>query len=124
VKEARREFLGYLKDFTRAMDADGPFFYGEEFSMVDVAFAPWAVRLWALDYFKAGGLGIPVPGKGGEDEEVWERWRRWVRAIQERETVKKTLGEREYYLLVYKRYADNTAQSEMAKDTRAGRGVP
>jgi len=26
VKEARREFLGYLKDFTHAMDAEGPFF--------------------------------------------------------------------------------------------------
>jgi glutathione S-transferase len=53
VKEARREFLGYLKDFTHAMDAEGPSFYGRKISMPDVALAPWAVKLWILEHFKA-----------------------------------------------------------------------
>ena len=74
-----------------------------------------------LEHFKARDLGIPAPGQGSEDDKIW---RRWVGAIEEREVVKKTLGEREHYLPIYKRYADNTAQSELAKATRAGRGVP
>jgi len=69
-------------------------------------------------------LGIPAPGQGGDDDKVRKRWRRWVGAIEERQAVKKTLSKREYYLPIYKRYADNTAQSELAKATRAGRGVP
>lgn len=35
-----------------------------------------------------------------------------------------TTSEKEYYLPIYQRYADNTAQSELAKATRKGRGVP
>lgn len=92
LKEKRAEFLGYLKEFTREMDPNGPCeygvstkdvratdkicivdFLGSEFSFIDVVFAPWAVRLWVFDHFK-GGLGIPEEGKGGEDEEVWARW--------------------------------------------------
>ena len=115
--------------------------------MVDVAFAPWAVRLWVFDHFKEGGLGLPEKGKGGKDEEAWERWRVWAEAVAERESVKGTLSEREHYLPLvscdfpadpinnllagdvltfsqYQRYADDTAQSEMAKASRLGRSVP
>jgi glutathione S-transferase len=81
------------------------------------------VRLWVFDHFK-GGIGIPDEGKAGDDEEVWNRWRKWLAAIEERDSVKKTTSEKEYYLPIYQRYADNTAQSELAKATRQGRGVP
>jgi glutathione S-transferase len=105
------------------MDVSGPFFLGSDFTLVDVALAPWAVRLWVFDYFK-GGLGIPEEGRGGEDEEVWARWRRWSGAVEGRKSVRETMSEREHYLSIYKRYADDVAQSEMAKASRAGRGVP
>jgi hypothetical protein len=71
-----------------------------------------------------GGLGVPKEGEGGEDEDVWNRWRSWLNAIQSRKSVQETTSEKEYYLPIYKRYADNVAQSELAKATRAGRGVP
>lgn len=119
----RDEFLGYLEEYTKAMDPEGPFFNGKHFGAVDVALAPWAVRLWVFDHFK-GGLGIPEVGKGGEDEGVWERWRVWSRAVEGRESVVKTMSEREHYLPIYQRYAEDRAQSELAKATRAGRGVP
>ncbi|KAF2800775.1 glutathione S-transferase [Melanomma pulvis-pyrius CBS 109.77] len=124
LREKRAEFLGYLKEFAREMEGGaGPYFLGSEFSLVDVVVAPWAVRLWVFDYFK-GGLGIPGPGEGGEDEGVWERWRVWVGAVEARESVRRTLSEREFYLPIYQRYAEDRAQSELAKATRAGRGVP
>jgi glutathione S-transferase len=34
------------------------------------------------------------------------------------------MSEREHYLPIYERYHQNTAQSELAKATRKGRGVP
>jgi len=34
------------------------------------------------------------------------------------------MSEREHYLPIYQRYADDKAQSELAKATRKGKGVP
>ncbi|KAH9905818.1 thioredoxin-like protein [Xylariomycetidae sp. FL2044] len=128
----RGEFRGCLLEFTRAMkkgdgdgdgDGDGPWFMGGEFGMVDVAVLPWAARLWVFDTFK-GGLGIPEPGQGGDDEKTWARFRAWLEAVESRESVKRTTSEREFYVPIYRKYADDVAQSELAKATRAGRGVP
>jgi hypothetical protein len=82
-----------------------------------------ANRLWVFDHFK-GGSGIPDEGKGGEDEEVWNRFRRWLSAVENRRSVKETLSERQHYLPIYQRYAEDRAQSEAAKAIRAGRGIP
>ncbi|EAW08031.1 putative fructosamine kinase [Aspergillus clavatus NRRL 1] len=96
----------------------------DQLSFPDLALAPWAVRLWAFDGLKTGGLGIPAEGQEGEDKAVWQRWRKWLRAVEEREGVKATTSEKGHYLPIYTRYAENTAQSELAKATRAGTGVP
>ncbi|KAF2033367.1 glutathione transferase omega-1 [Setomelanomma holmii] len=123
LKEKQDECLHHIKEFTRAMDPTGPYFFGKEFSLVDVALAPWAVRMWVFEHFK-GGIGIPAKGEGGEDEAVWKRWRTWAGEIEKRESVKGTLSDREHYLPIYARYAADTAQSEAAKAIRAGRGIP
>lgn len=125
LAEKRNEFLAFIKEFTREMAPreEGPYFLGKEFTLVDIQLAPWALRLWVFDHFK-GGLGIPEKGAGGDDEAVWERWRVWVEAVSGRRSVKETMSEREHYLPIYQRYADDKAQSEMAKATRSGKGVP
>jgi glutathione S-transferase len=69
-------------------------------------------------------LGIPEEGKGGDDEKTWGRWRKWFAAVEGRKSIKETTSEKEHYLPIYQRYADDTAQSELAKATRQGRGVP
>jgi len=119
----RSEFLNHLLEFARAMEPTGPFFLGHEPSLVDFVVAPWAVRLWVFDHFK-GGLGMPEPGKGGNDEKGWERFKAWLQAISARESVRKTTSETDKYLPIYQRYADDKAQSELAKATRKGQGVP
>jgi glutathione S-transferase len=124
IEKHRSEFLGFLKEFTRAMDEEGPFFLGKQFMMPDLVLAPWAIRLWGFDQFKEGGLGIPAVGMGGEDEAIWARWRKWSDAVKGRNSVASTMSEQQYYLPIYKRYADNTAQSELEKAVRAGKGVP
>ncbi|KAF2096896.1 putative glutathione-S-transferase theta, GST [Rhizodiscina lignyota] len=123
LDEKRQEFLGHLREWTAEMDEEGPYFSGKEPRLVDFQMGPWAVRLWVFDLMK-GGLGIPAEGQGGEHEKVWNRYRKWVKAIEGRDSVKATTSEREHFLPLYQRYADNTAQSELAKATRSGRGVP
>ena len=112
-----------MREFAAEKAGDGPWFFGKDLSLVDLALAPWVMRLWVFDKFK-GGLGIPDEGEGGEHEETWKRWRVWSRAVSGRRSLKETMSEERHYLPIYKRYADNTAQSELAKATRAGRGVP
>lgn len=124
LDEARSELHNHLLTWIKDADPEGPYFAGKDFTMVDVVMAPWAVRMWVFDHFKEGGLGLPEEGKGGKDEELWARWSRWADAVSQRDSVKGTLSEREHYLPLYQRYADDTAQSEMAKATRFGRGVP
>lgn len=124
LEKAREEFLTHLKAWTKEMHDEGPFFLGSELGLPDLVLAPWAVRLWVFDEFKHGGLGIPAEGSGGSDEAVWARWRKWLAAVEARRSVRETLSLREHYLPIYKRYADNVAQSELAKATRKGHGVP
>jgi len=123
LQKARTEFLNYIKEFTKEMDETGPYFLGAEPALIDFVIAPWAIRLWVFDHYK-GGLGAPKAGEGGEDEQVWSRWRKWLSAMEQRKSVKETTSERDYYLSIYQKYADDKAQSELAKATRSGRGVP
>jgi len=123
VENGRKEFLGHIKQFADEMDPEGPFFGGKEPMMIDFITAPWGLRVWVFDEFK-GGVGIPEEGKGGTDEKSWARWRKWIAAVGERKSIKETLSEQEHYIPIYKRYADDTAQSQMANASRQGKGVP
>ena len=102
IQEKRAELLGHLKMWTKALDPTGPYFFGEQPMLVDFVLAPWAVRMWVFDEFK-GGLGIPEEGKGGDDEELWQRWRKWHDAIANRKSIKDTTSERDKYLPIYKK---------------------
>ncbi|KAI9664165.1 MAG: hypothetical protein M1831_002344 [Alyxoria varia] len=122
LMEKREEFLSKLKEFIKEMDTAGPYFSGSELRLVDIAIAPWALRLWVFDHFK-GGTGIPSPSQdGGRDGAIWNRWHKWVDAVGQRSSVKNTTSEREHYLPIYQRYAEDRAQSELAKSMRKGGG--
>lgn len=124
LRETRKELLDNLKKFTAEMHPTGPYFNGEEIGLADLVFAPWMAKFGLYEGLKAGGVGIPAPGEGGEDEKVWNRWRVWCDAIKGRKSLEETMSDDKYYLPMAKRYADNVAQSELAKATRAGKGVP
>jgi glutathione S-transferase len=127
IEEAREGLLKGLREFAREMldsGRDGPWFLGARFSLVDVMLAPWAKRLFLIDYYKPGGVGIPKKGERGEDEETWARWDRWFDAVIERESVEATWSDEDKYIEAYKRYADDTTQSEVGQATRQGRSLP
>lgn len=123
LEMAKSELLTALKTWIKEADPAGPYFLGKDFSFADVCLAPWALRMWVLDHFK-GGLGIPEKGQGGEDEQLWNRWHQWAEAVASRKSVSETMSDREHYMPIYQRYAEDRAQSEMAKAIREGRGVP
>jgi glutathione S-transferase len=129
IGEARGELLAGLRGFAKEMvdsgsGGDGPWFLGGQFSLVDVMLVPWAKRLFLIDHYKPGGVGIPKKGERGEDEEVWARWDEWFGAAVERDSVKATWSEDDKYIAAYKRYAEDTTQSEVGKATRQGRILP
>ncbi|KAI2465185.1 putative glutathione-S-transferase theta, GST [Annulohypoxylon bovei var. microspora] len=128
IEEARANFLGHIKTLVREMlesgDGDGPWFLGDRFTLVDVMLAPWAKRLFLIDHYKPGGLGIPAEGQAGGDEEIWARWRMWFDAITARQSVQDTWSDDEQYIAAYRRYAEDTTQSEVAKATRKGERLP
>jgi Glutathione S-transferase, C-terminal domain len=69
----------------------GPFFLGDTISFVDVAFAPWIIRLSrVLSHYR----NFPRP-------EVGSRWRLWVDAIEADERVRNTVSDEGSYHNVY-----------------------
>ncbi|KAF2211129.1 hypothetical protein CERZMDRAFT_44114 [Cercospora zeae-maydis SCOH1-5] len=122
LEGVRKEFLGTLYELAKEAGGDGPFWGGKEVLLMDFVVAPWMVRLWVFDEYK-GGLGLPKEGGEGDDE-VWARLRGWIVALERRDSVRHTMSDREHYLPIYQRYADDVAQSELAKATRQGGRVP
>ncbi|KAI1115568.1 glutathione S-transferase [Nemania sp. NC0429] len=126
IDAARGELQRHIRTLVQEMDGGGgggPWFLGDRFSMVDVMLAPWAKRLFLIDHYKSGGVGIPARGGEGDDE-VWERWRVWFAAITERQSVRDTWSDDEMYVKSYKRYAEDTVMSEVAMAIRKGEKLP
>lgn len=61
-----------------AQKAKGPYYFGDKFSLVDVAIAPWAVRDFIVRDYR-GFVREAVPG-----------WKNWAEALESRESVVKT----------------------------------
>lgn len=114
-KEAEKELLDAITRFVDAMDESGPFFFGSFFSLVDIMLVPWLLRQpLILKEYK----DFEIPSGGSE---VWDRWTKWLEAAKQRPSVIETTSEAQHYRPILERYANNTAQSEAARDTRAGK---
>lgn len=125
---AREELYDALRKFTAQVK--GPYFLGEEFSLVDVALVPWITR----DY-------IIAEHRGYKREDVGAEWKQYADLVEQRESVLKTksvstrgsltttrltirIQDQDKYADIYGRYLRDEAQSEAAKATRAGRAIP
>jgi hypothetical protein len=87
----------------------GPFFLGSLISFVDVAFAPWIIRLSrVLKYYRQW-----------PDPEVGSRWEAWASAIEADERVKATVSDENSYHGVYREIgecgAGNLAEATKGK---------
>jgi len=109
--EARKDLYAALGQLSSKRK--GPYFFGNDFTLVDVAIAPWAAR----DY-------ILVENRNYKREDVENGWKDWAEALEARDSVKKTTSDKIHYAQIYARYLANEAQSEAAKAIRAGRPIP
>jgi len=98
---------------TVAETAKGPWFLGEQFSLVDIMLAPWIIR----DY-------IMSEHRGYSRETVGNGWKEYAERLESRESVLKTQSNEKHYVEIYQRYLRDEAQSEVAKAVRAGRSLP
>ncbi|TFK44944.1 glutathione-S-transferase [Crucibulum laeve] len=96
-----------------AKEVKGPYFFGLEFSLVDVAIAPWITR----DY-------IIEENRGYKRSDVSDVWVAYTEEVLKRDSVIKTISLKEHYAEIYGRYLRDEAQSEAAKAIRAGRVIP
>ncbi|KAK6516971.1 hypothetical protein TWF506_006851 [Arthrobotrys conoides] len=119
-QKGRDDYIESIKKFAGQIDPVGPFWLGKEPSLPDVIIGPLVERSWVFDEFKGNGGNWP----SAKDGEVGARWERYVSAIVNWQAIKDTSSDREHYLPLYKRYADNVAQSELAKAIRDGRPIP
>lgn len=118
----KAQLLQGLETFVRAMvpSSFGPYFFGQQFTMADIVLVPWVLRFSTVmkKYRK-----FELPTSGGEGD-IWLRFKQWEDAVLSRPSVKSTSSDEAKYFEVYKRYAENTTQSEVAKATRAGKALP
>ena len=77
--EARQELYKALG--TLAAKRKGPYFLGEEFSIVDVAIAPWVVRDYNL-----------AEHRGYKREDIPNGWKEWADLLEQRDSVRKTMS--------------------------------
>ncbi|OLN92885.1 Glutathione S-transferase L1 [Colletotrichum chlorophyti] len=76
-----------IKDLVLAADEEGPFFLGNSLSLVDVHFAPFAIRLSRV-LQPLRGWTAPAPGL---------RWARWLDALEGNPHVKATTSGKDVY---------------------------
>lgn len=122
IEDVRGEFLVNIKTLVEQMDGSGPWFLGQRFSLVDMMLAPWAKRLFLIDHYKPGGVGIDEAK--AKDQNTWERWQKWFDAITSRQSVKETWSDDEKYIEAYRRYAEDTTGSMVGQATRKGERLP
>jgi len=72
---------------------------------------------------KYKGFTLP-PGSESEEGKVWNRIHKWTDATISRPSVVATTSDEHEYFKVYERYAQNTANSGVARATRAGEQLP
>jgi glutathione S-transferase len=106
-QEKLRDCYKECRALAAAMDSGGPFFLGDRFSMVDVAFAPfWQRMLWVGSHY----IGLKFPA-----EPAFDRLHKWWNATSKRPSVAATFVCKERLIASYSDYARNTATSDVAR---------
>lgn len=114
-EEAKARFIKRLGAFQDAMSPDGPYFLGQNFSLVDITLLPFGLRFPILEHFRQ--FTLPADGS-------FDRLKQWLEACTSRPGVAATMSSNEKMITNYERYANNTAQTEVADAVRKGTVLP
>ncbi len=95
---------GVLQDSLKSLDeglaksAPGPYWLGEQISLVDLAYYPFFEHAPVLSYYR----GFDIQTK-------YSHLHHWLAAMRERPSVRDNQREAEFYIEAYKPYVDGTA---------------
>jgi len=87
--------------------SDGPFWLGEDLSLVDLTFYPHLSRFPALEEYR----GLEMPNE-------YRRLKEWLALMKERPAVQQTSFSAEDYIRNWQKYATNTSTGTTARDMR------
>lgn len=90
-EQGRREFLEALlyleQEGISKLSGNGPYWLGENFSLVDISFYPWFERLPVLEHFRNFTLPTETP-----------RLQEWWNVVRDRESIKAVENPISYYI--------------------------
>lgn len=86
---------------------DGPYWFGESVSLVDLTFYPWFERWAVVEHYR--NLSLPSE---------CQRLQQWWEAMSERDSVKAIANSPQFYIKEYEKYANNTASGITAQEMR------
>lgn len=112
-QKAKNDLLDAIRTFSSAIR--GPYFIGENISMVDIAIFPWIYRLYILEHFRE----FVIP-----DTEEFKHFHEWNSAVMSRPAIVATLADKNDLLECYERYADASALSKVAVAIQQGTVIP
>lgn len=112
-QQAQDRILSGLREWARAMDPEGPYFLGEQFSIADIVLIPHVQRLLSVaSHYR--GFELPQSSSG-----EYERLDRWWRACQKRSSVASTVVDRERLIHSYRGYTNNSAHNDASSKYRS-----
>jgi glutathione S-transferase len=76
-EQARNELIEAQRKLVQQVK--GPYFFGEQFGVVDVAVAPWISREWVI-----------TENRGYNRSQAGEAWAKYAKAVAERPSLLKT----------------------------------
>lgn len=115
-REGHVKLIAALQKFQENLQ--GPFFFGQDLSIVDVAALPWCYRI-----FTCGIIERYRDASFAYDRVAFAPLQTWLDACLALPAVKDTLPDPERLVDTYKRYADGTAESKVGAAVRAGKSA-
>lgn len=94
----------------------GDFFNGPHLGLVDCVLLPYAYRLYVLEHYRGPDFALPTSGEGGK----WEAYHAWLARALELPALKKTVPDKDRYLVHVKKYAEGKARSKVGNAVRRG----
>mmetsp|Transcript_3109 Transcript_3109/g.4149 ORF Transcript_3109/g.4149 Transcript_3109/m.4149 type:complete len:300 (+) Transcript_3109:69-968(+) len=106
-----------LTSFSQELEkTGGPTFLADgQLSNVDLALIPWAYRYYVFEHYRGEEYAIST-----DRFPQLEPYQRWYDHVMEIDSVKRTLPDKEKYLIHIGKYADSSARSKVANAVRRG----
>lgn len=95
AEELHKHLLFIENEGLGKLSGDGPYWFGESVSLVDLTYYPWFERLPVLEHYRGFQLS----------SSEFPRLNRWREAVSQRDSVKAIANPKEFYLERYSRYA-------------------